>query len=82
MTIKEIKLAVDDLSNEAITLNDEDGIEDALAALDELVEYLEALEHEMEYDGEYQDILENIEDTKHLLNENLESLYDNDDEDY
>lgn len=82
MTIKEIKSAVDELSNEAITLNDEDAIEDALASLDELVEYLEALEQELEYDGEYQDILESIEDTKHLLTENLDSLYDEEDDEY
>lgn len=82
MTIKEIKLAVDELTNEAITLNDEDSIEDALASLDELVEYLEALEQELEYDGEYQDIMETIEDTKHLLTENLDSLYAEEDDEY
>lgn len=82
MTIKEIKQAVEEISSDSTTMNDIDTIEDTIASLDELVEYLEALTDELEDDGEYQDIMETIEDTQHLLNERLDDLYDSEDEEY
>jgi hypothetical protein len=50
--------------------------------LDELAEYLDALNEKLKDDTEYQEIMEIIEDTQHLLNSELDALYEEEDEDY
>lgn len=83
MTIKEIKKAVNEIADDVTTYRKERDIEDALSTLDELSEHLEAINENSEDDGEYQEIMEIIEDTQHLLNEELDALYDaGDDDDY
>ena len=82
MTLKEIKKAVNEIADDAPTLRKEREIEDALSSLDELAEYLNALNEKLKDDTEYQEIMEVIEDTQHLLNSELDSLYEEEDEDY
>lgn len=83
MTLKEIQKQIDDMLSEISTMRDEDTLEEALATLDDLVDHLEFGYDSLEYDTDYQEIMENIEDVKFMINEALEDLYsdDFDDED-
>ena len=66
MTLKEIKKAVNEIADDAPTLRKEREIEDALSSLDELAEYLDALNEKLKDDTEYQEIMEIIENNAQI----------------
>lgn len=83
MNYTEIGNEVDEILN-SISFMNLRMLEDSLDRLDELNEFLEVLaeKDESEDDTEYQEIAEMIEDAKNAIETELDSEYEDDEEDY
>jgi hypothetical protein len=81
MTADAIRKSVESTLSEIDTHRNDESIENALEFLDELVEKLEEkTSSDVDADSEYQDIMSVIEDAQHILNEELDGIYNAEDD--
>ena len=79
MDIETIKSAVSEITSEIDNMRNSEMIENALEELEHLSAQLEDLAEEGIDDVDYEEIIEEIADTREALTDSLDALYDEED---